>query len=242
MSLELADRPIQYPRGIVEIVLIKVDKFFLPIDFVILDMPEDSRIPIILGISFLATARTMIDVFNKNIRLKVGDDEVIFYMEQSMKKPSTEDDECYIIDDLDGTINEETHVLLENDTLDSFLLNDLEKMITQMDQENCNSIVCEFINDLKVNKSIRRIDNINMAYYVGQVNKGAKNFSNEYLYSTSANEIDEKKLELKDLPSHLEYAYLHNDESFPIIISSKLSKKEKRLLLQVLEKRKGAIA
>ncbi|GJT04837.1 reverse transcriptase domain-containing protein [Tanacetum coccineum] len=58
----------------------------------------------------------------------------------------------------------------------------------------------------------------------------------------SANEIDEKKPELKNLPQHLEYAYLHKDKSFPVIISSKLSEKEKMSLLQVLEKRKGAIA
>ncbi|GJV34477.1 reverse transcriptase domain-containing protein, partial [Tanacetum coccineum] len=49
MSLELADRLLQYPRGIIENVLIKVDKLVLPIDFIILDMPEDSRVPIILG-------------------------------------------------------------------------------------------------------------------------------------------------------------------------------------------------
>ncbi|GJY25412.1 DNA-directed DNA polymerase [Tanacetum coccineum] len=126
MSLELADRSIQYPRGIVENVLIKVDKFVLPIDFVILDMPEDFRIPIILGRPFLATARAMIDVFNKKITLKVGDDEVIFDMEQSVKKPSIEDDECYSIDE---TINEETHVLLENEQLDLFLHNNLEKRL-----------------------------------------------------------------------------------------------------------------
>ncbi|GJU80996.1 reverse transcriptase domain-containing protein [Tanacetum coccineum] len=78
MSLELANRSIQYPRGIIERVLIKVDKFVLLIDFVILDMPEDSRVPIILGRPFLATVRAMIDVFNKKITLRVGDDEVIF--------------------------------------------------------------------------------------------------------------------------------------------------------------------
>nr|GEW99626.1 hypothetical protein [Tanacetum cinerariifolium] len=70
MSLELADRLIQYPRGIIENVLIKVDKFVLPIDFVILDMSEDSRVPIILGRPFLATARAMIDVFNKKYNAK----------------------------------------------------------------------------------------------------------------------------------------------------------------------------
>ncbi|GKE50739.1 DNA-directed DNA polymerase [Tanacetum coccineum] len=42
-SLELVDRSIQYPRGIVKNLLIKVDKFFLLIDFVILDMPEDDE-------------------------------------------------------------------------------------------------------------------------------------------------------------------------------------------------------
>ncbi|GJR99134.1 reverse transcriptase domain-containing protein [Tanacetum coccineum] len=57
----------------------------------------------------------------------------------------------------------------------------------------------------------------------------------------NANEINEKKPKLKNLP-HLEYAYFHGDKSFPIIISSKLSEKEKISLLHVLEKRKGAIA
>ncbi|GJR80485.1 reverse transcriptase domain-containing protein [Tanacetum coccineum] len=61
------------------------------------------------------------------------------------------------------------------------------------------------------------------------------------LVSPSAIEIDEKIPELKDLPSHLEYAYLEGDESCPVIISSKLTEKEKTSLLRVLEKRKGAI-
>ncbi|GJS52745.1 DNA-directed DNA polymerase [Tanacetum coccineum] len=82
MSLKLADRLIQYPRGIVKNVLIKVDKFFLPIDFVIMDMPEDSRILIILGRPFLATAHAMIDVFNKKITVRVGDDEELLENDQ----------------------------------------------------------------------------------------------------------------------------------------------------------------
>ncbi|GJX47283.1 reverse transcriptase domain-containing protein [Tanacetum coccineum] len=77
ISLELADMSIQYPRGIAENVLIKVDKFVLSIDFVILDMREDTRILIILGRPFLATARAMRDVFNKRITLRVGDEEPV---------------------------------------------------------------------------------------------------------------------------------------------------------------------
>ncbi|MGI4673517.1 retropepsin-like aspartic protease [Klebsiella pneumoniae] len=62
MTLQLADRTITYPRGIVEDVLVKVDKLIFPADFVILDFEEDKKIPIILGRPFLATGRTLIDV------------------------------------------------------------------------------------------------------------------------------------------------------------------------------------
>ncbi|GJU39782.1 reverse transcriptase domain-containing protein [Tanacetum coccineum] len=189
MSLELADRSIQYLRGITKNVLIKVDKFILLIDFIILDMPEDSRVPIILVRPFLATARAMID------------------------RPPTKDDECYGIDDLDDTINAEAQELLANEEPDSILSRGLEKSIDQSDLE---VFAQETLKSVEVER--------------------------KHLYSASANEIDEKKPELKDLPHHLEYGYLHGDKSFPIIISSKLSEKEKILLLQVLEKQKGAIA
>ncbi|GKF22573.1 DNA-directed DNA polymerase, partial [Tanacetum coccineum] len=141
------DRSIQYPRGIIKNVLIKVDKFVISIDFVILDMPEDSRVPIILGRPFLATARAMIDVFNKKITLRVGDDEVIFDVDQSIKRPPTEDDECYRIDDLDDIINAEAQKLLANQEPNSFLLRGLEKSIDQSDLEGCKLVECETDND-----------------------------------------------------------------------------------------------
>ncbi|GKE03154.1 DNA-directed DNA polymerase, partial [Tanacetum coccineum] len=215
MSLELADRSIQYPRGIIENVLIKVDKFVLPIDFVILDIPKDSR-----------------------ITLRVGDDEVIFDVDQSIKRSPTEDDECYGIDDLDDTINAEAQELLANDEPDSFLSSRLEKSIDQSDLEDCEPVECNNNND----KPIRHIASINTPYSVDQETTEPVKLEREHLYSASANEIDEKKPELKDLPNHLENAYLHGDKSFPIIISSELSDKEKNSILQVLEKRKGAIA
>ncbi|GKA19337.1 DNA-directed DNA polymerase [Tanacetum coccineum] len=142
MSLELANRSIQYPRGMIENVLIKVDKFVLPIDFVILDMPEDSRVPIILGRPFLATARAMIDVFNKKITLKVGDDEVIFDVDQSIKRPPAEDDECYRVDDLDG----------------------LEKSIDQSDLESYESFKCKAVDNSDLGEPIWRIDSVITPY------------------------------------------------------------------------------
>ncbi|GJR23647.1 DNA-directed DNA polymerase [Tanacetum coccineum] len=236
MSLELADRSIQYPRGIIENVLKKVDKFVLPINFVILDMPEDSRVPIILGRPFLATARAMIDVFNKKITLRVGDDEVIFDVDQSIKRPPAEDDECYGIDDLDDTINAKAQKLLANEEPDSFISRGLEKSIDQSDLEGCESGEHKTDNDSDSDKTIRCISSINTPYPVAQETTKPVKVEREHLYSASANEIDEKKPGLKDLPHHLEYAYLHGDKSFPIIISSELSDKEKVSLLQVLEK------
>ncbi|GJY51037.1 DNA-directed DNA polymerase [Tanacetum coccineum] len=242
MSLELADRSIQYPRGIIKNVLIKVDKLVLLIDFVILDMPEDSRVPIILRRPFLATARAMIDVFNKKITLRVRYDEVVFDVEQSTKRPTTEDDECCGIDDFDNSINEEAQELLENKEPDSFLSRGLEKSINQSDLECYEYVSSDGNNESDPEILIQRIDSANTPYPVTQGTTNGDDVISEHLYPASANEIDEEKLELKNLPQHLEYAYLHGDKSFPIIISSKFSEEEKISLLRVLEKQKGAIA
>ena len=62
ISLQLADRSIKYPHGIIEDILVKVDKFIFPADFVVLDMEEDQEVPLILGRPFLAMGRALIDV------------------------------------------------------------------------------------------------------------------------------------------------------------------------------------
>ena len=62
VTLQLADRSLKHPRGVIEGVLVKVDKFIFPTNFIVLDMEEDKEIPIILGRSFLATGRATIDV------------------------------------------------------------------------------------------------------------------------------------------------------------------------------------
>ena len=50
----------KYPRGIIEDVLVKVDKFIFPADFLVLDMEEDQEVPLILGRPFLATRRALL--------------------------------------------------------------------------------------------------------------------------------------------------------------------------------------
>ncbi|GJU62344.1 reverse transcriptase domain-containing protein [Tanacetum coccineum] len=68
MCIELANKSTQYPRGIAENVIVKIDKFIFPVDFVVLDMEEDHKILIILGRPFLATAHAMIDSTRLNAK------------------------------------------------------------------------------------------------------------------------------------------------------------------------------
>ena len=71
MTLQLVDRSLKQLRGVIEDVLVKVDKFIFPADFIVLDMEKDMEIPIILGRPFLATGRVMIDVQRGELELRV---------------------------------------------------------------------------------------------------------------------------------------------------------------------------
>ncbi|KAL8512456.1 hypothetical protein ACS0TY_018797 [Phlomoides rotata] len=93
MNLQLANCTVTYPRGIVEDVLVKVDKFIFPVDFVVLDMVVDKVIPLILGRSFLATGGAMINVRNGELTLDVGGEKVSFNIFKAMKFHSDEEDE-----------------------------------------------------------------------------------------------------------------------------------------------------
>ncbi|XP_062114225.1 uncharacterized protein LOC133825276 [Humulus lupulus] len=72
ISLQLADRSLTYPRGIIEDVLVKIDRFIFLVDFVVLDMEEDQEILIILGRPFLATGKALNDVHDGNLTIRVN--------------------------------------------------------------------------------------------------------------------------------------------------------------------------
>ncbi|GJU27118.1 hypothetical protein Tco_1165739 [Tanacetum coccineum] len=78
LTVELADRTMKYPKGIAENVLVGIGKFTFPIDFIILDMPEDIKVPLILRRPFLSTASAKIDVYKRKITLRVGEEKIIF--------------------------------------------------------------------------------------------------------------------------------------------------------------------
>ncbi|XP_024990639.1 uncharacterized protein LOC112524928 [Cynara cardunculus var. scolymus] len=71
VTLQLANKSIAYPKGKIEDVLVQVDKFIFPADFIILDFEADKDIPIILGRPFLATGRTLIDVQKGELTMRL---------------------------------------------------------------------------------------------------------------------------------------------------------------------------
>ncbi|XP_070661789.1 uncharacterized protein [Malus domestica] len=99
--IQLADRSITYPRGIIEDVIVKVDNLYLSADFMVLDMDEDLTTPIILRRPFMATARTLIDVEAGTLTLRVEDQTVVFNLFEVITHPSDKK-ECMRVDALDG--------------------------------------------------------------------------------------------------------------------------------------------
>ncbi|GKE09337.1 retrovirus-related pol polyprotein from transposon TNT 1-94 [Tanacetum coccineum] len=132
LTVELTDRTVKYLKGIAKNVLLEIGKFVFPIDFIILDMPEDVKVPLILRRPVLSTTHAKIDVFKRNITLRVGDEKIIF---KSMKPASSLIKRVYMLGlrecmelDLEATIMGETLVLnrsLDPSYGDYIELNDL---------------------------------------------------------------------------------------------------------------------
>ncbi|GJT12184.1 reverse transcriptase domain-containing protein [Tanacetum coccineum] len=133
MTSELADRSITRPKGLAEDIFVKVRNFHFPTDFVVVDFEADPRVPLILGRSFLRTSRALIDVYEGELVLRDGNEQIIFHV--------------------DGTINKHVNesIKMVNDTCkDSF------KMFT-----NEPALVClpspEDVNDEKEKQEVKNL-------------------------------------------------------------------------------------
>ncbi|GKC79309.1 putative reverse transcriptase domain-containing protein [Tanacetum coccineum] len=78
LTVELADMTVKYPEGMAENVLVRISKFTFAIDFIILDMTKDIKVPLILERPFLSIARAKFDVYKRKITLRVGEEKIIF--------------------------------------------------------------------------------------------------------------------------------------------------------------------
>jgi hypothetical protein len=75
MCIQLADQSIRHPVGIAKNISIKIRDFFVPVEFIILDMQPDSKVSLILGRPFLSTANAHIDVGVGEIRFNINGKE-----------------------------------------------------------------------------------------------------------------------------------------------------------------------
>ncbi|XP_070007605.1 uncharacterized protein [Nicotiana sylvestris] len=96
ITLQLADRSLVMPEGIIEDMLVRVGKFILPADFIVLDYEADEEVPIILGRPFLATGGEIIDVRAGKLKMRVDDEEVTFNVYKALKLPKHYEDLCMI--------------------------------------------------------------------------------------------------------------------------------------------------
>ena len=85
----MVDQIMKRPLGIIDDVLVRVDKFILLVDFVILDCEVDYEVPIILGRPFLATGKALVDVETGELTFWGGDEKVVFHMCKLMRQPNS---------------------------------------------------------------------------------------------------------------------------------------------------------
>ncbi|XP_048228782.1 uncharacterized protein LOC125369765 [Ricinus communis] len=117
LSIQLADRTVKYPKGIIEDVLVKVDKFIFPVNFIVMDMEGESSVLVILGRPFLATSRAFIDVCDGKLQLRVGDETITFDLSTSMRHSLDHDDTVYSVDVLDDIVESQLQEILLDDPL-----------------------------------------------------------------------------------------------------------------------------
>ncbi|KAD7116998.1 hypothetical protein E3N88_04266 [Mikania micrantha] len=217
MSIQLADRSVKYPRGIVENLLVKIDKFVFPVDFVILDMEEDEKVPLILGRPFLATAKALIDVCDGKLTLRVADETVTFEIRRSLQHTESQDDTLYFIDTVMSHMD---RCLSEIRIGDPESVEDSEGGMPVHSSEQHPGVL---------------IDEIPVSQEVCEVLDRAEPADKPSVEAPPS-------LELKELPSHLEYAFLDEDSRLPVIIAAELTEEEKKRLIDVLKAHKQAIA
>ncbi|KAM1221494.1 hypothetical protein ACFX2J_009144 [Malus domestica] len=224
--IQLADRSNAYPKGVLEDVLVQVDNLIFPADFYVLEMedsPNVTPLPILLGRPFMKTARTKIDVFKGTLTMEFDGEIINFNISEAMKFPK-DDHSCFSIDILDE---------LAQDYLDMLEDDPLETTIAQ-----------GF--GTEPNMAVPKEEHAELVAALESLPKHHGKPSNPIPIPVSTNTllpsvIQAPVLELKPLPDHLKYAFLGEEETLPIIVSSSLTALEEEKLIRVLKEHKTAI-
>jgi hypothetical protein len=226
--MQLADRSIKKPRGIIEDVIIKVDKFFFPVDFIVLDIepiPHPERlILVILGHPFLATANACINCQTGVMEISFGNIKVRLNIFNAFQH-APDQNKCFFVDHIEEYVEDSLSGLLADDLLEACLAHFGFKDF------NTDQYVEEVHDLLEIAASVD--------FHPCRLPK-------EPLPLTSSTppvpSLESRlKLELKPLQDKLKYAFLGINDTLPVIIASDLQKDQEDNLLEVLKEHKEAI-
>ena len=221
ITLQMAERSMAQPEGVLEDVVVKVGKFIFPVDFVIMKMEEDTQVPLLLGRPFLATGAALIDVQKGELTLRVGNEAVHFNLNGSFEHPDVNEKSCMAVEN-----NSLLSVELNSDYILQHCINEIE-----MNFQYLESIDCEMLPSNLYNKET-----------VSSINENSQDDVCSQGQKTTEQETSAKELILKELPSHLKYEFLEPEKRKPVIISVALTEAEEQKLLEILRKYKEAIA
>ncbi|GJR26721.1 reverse transcriptase domain-containing protein, partial [Tanacetum coccineum] len=246
MILELADRSTTRPAGIADDVFVKVGKFHFLTDFVVVDYVIDPRVPLILGRPFLWTGQALIDVYGKELTLCHDDEAVTFKVGQTSRYFYNDVESINLIDVFDvacgeyaqevlgfskistsGNPTSEPIISTSSPTLtpfedSDFLLEETDAFLaieddsispeiddSYFDSEGDIRLLEEFLND----DPLSPLPPQELRFVEPKTKKSLID--------------DPSELELKDLPSHLEYVFLEGTDKLPNIIAKDLKEDEK---------------
>nr|GEY63203.1 hypothetical protein [Tanacetum cinerariifolium] len=231
MVLELADRTISKPTGVADKFFVKVGKFYFPADFVVLDFVADPHVSLILGRPFLSTAHALIDVYEGEIILKHNDQSLTLKCGDTPSISYNNFESLNKVDLIDVTCEEYSQEVLGfSEEADAFIAIDDEPIspefdATYYDPEGDILILEALLNNDPEPPSSNQHD------YFPSDQKDLKVVEPE---NNQSFDDEPPEVELKELPPHLEYAFLGENEKWPVIISKDLSVNEKSALMTFL--------
>ncbi|GJU88637.1 DNA-directed DNA polymerase [Tanacetum coccineum] len=236
MTLELANRSTVTPAGVVEDVFVKVGKFYFLADIVVVDYEVDPQIPLIPGRPFLRTSQALIDVHGEEMTLRVNDEAITFKYAQEVLR---------FLDSLtSGNPTPSDTVIASSSPLftpfkgGDFILDVIETFLRTLEElSNLDDDYYDTEGDiLYLEKLLNEDPSLTLP---PMKNDDLKQVD---VTMTKPSIEEPPKLELKDLPSHLEYTFLEGTDKLPVIISKELKNEEKAAFLKVLKSHKRAIA
>nr|GEU44265.1 reverse transcriptase domain-containing protein [Tanacetum cinerariifolium] len=262
MILELADRSTTRPASIAKDVFVKVGKFYFPTDFVVVDYVVDPHFPLILERPFLRTRRALIDVYGKDLTLRVDDEAITFKVGQTLKYSYNDAESINRIDVIDVACEEYVQEVLGFSDISKsgnptpildpiialfplsltpfeggdFILEEIEACLTSKSiPQGIDDTDLDLKGDIHLLEELLNNDPSSSPLPPKELNVEE--------IKTVKSSIDEPlELELKELLSHLEYAFLEGTNKLPIIILKELKDEQKSALLKVLKSHKRAIA